>query len=426
MTLAYFFYRFRWVFCQLETLRHCLPQNVLYTLSQLPATLDETYARVLKEIGKTNELFAHRLLQCLAVAQRPLGVNEFAEILALDFGAQDEIPELKENWRWQDQEEAVLSSCSSLIAVGGDQYARVVQFAHFSVKEFLTSDRLVTSSADISCFHILPEPAHTVVVKACLGILLRPENGVGGAKFEYSPLAYYAAQYWMHHARFENVWTHVEDGILRLFDPGKPYLDMWLAESEIEYSPFFAGYSHTKHRGSLLYYASLCGFRDLVARLISQNPLDVTGPFGRNPTPLLAALRGGHLDIAELLYEAGADLGLRNGNDMTLLHAASADGLVDVAKWLFDNGVSLNSQQDNHGTPFHLGMVNGPLWDIISVNAVDDHNNTSLHLASQSEHFEMVQELLMRGADVTVRDRSHRTPLHLVCNILVSPKWHRA
>ncbi|KAI9434800.1 hypothetical protein H4582DRAFT_1855632, partial [Lactarius indigo] len=160
---------FRWVFCQLETLQHCLPQNVPYILRQLPATLDETYARVLKEIGTTNQLYAHRMLQCLTVAKRPLGVEELAEILALDFSG-GEIPELKENWRWKDQQDAVLSTCSSLISVVSDPFGpgHVVQFSHFSVQEFLTSDRLATSSAGISCFHVLPEPAHTVIVKACL------------------------------------------------------------------------------------------------------------------------------------------------------------------------------------------------------------------------------------------------------------------
>jgi hypothetical protein len=394
-------------------------------LRQLPATLDETYARVLKEIGKTNEFYALRLLQCLTVAKRPLRVNELAEILALDFGPGEGIPELKENWRLKDQQEAVLSTCSSLIAVVSNHHGRVVQFAHFSVKEFLTSDRLATSSADTSCFHIFPESAHTIIVKACLGILLQPENGVGGAKIQQnSPLVPYAAQYWVDHARFEKVWTHIEDGIRRLFDPEKPHLNTWLDSSPIQDSPLFTGYYLSEHRGSPLYYASLCGFHDLVTHLISENPQHVTCRVGRNPTPLVAALSGGHLDIAELLYEAGADPGLRNDNSMTLLHAASAYGLVDIAHWLFDRGVSANSQQNNCKTAPHPAEANGNPWSIISIGAVDDNNKTPLHLASQHGHFEMVQELLMRGADVTAQDRSHRTPLHLVSNVQVNPKSH--
>jgi hypothetical protein len=140
--------RFRWVFCQLETLRHCLPQNVPRALSELPTSLDETYERVLKEIVTANQHHAYRLLQCLTVASRPLRVDELAEILALDFDKTKEgIPELKEDWRWIEQQKAVLSTCSSLIAVVDSGRHRVVQFSHFSVKEFLTSDRLAASSS---------------------------------------------------------------------------------------------------------------------------------------------------------------------------------------------------------------------------------------------------------------------------------------
>ena len=325
------------MFCQLETLRQCLPQNVPQVLSQLPATLDETYARMLKDIGKTNEFYAHRLLQCLTVAQRPLSVEELAEILALDFGAEEGLPELKENWRWKDQQDAVLSMCSSLVVIVlDDRRYPIVQFSHFSVKEFLTSDRLATSSLDSSHLHIFPESAHIVLAKACLAILLQSTDGDPDP--HDSPLFEYATMFWGDHVRFEKVWTHVEDGIRRLFDPAKPHLKWWLRYSHIHSSQFFQGYSLDKHCGSPLYYASLCGFRDLAAHLISQDPQHVIDASGRNPTPLAAALQGGHLDIAELLYEAGADLGIRNPTNMTLLHAVSEAESLAVAKWLFDHG----------------------------------------------------------------------------------------
>ena len=280
---------------------------------------------MLKEIGKTDGFYALRLLQCLTVAKRPFYVDELAEILALDFGADEGIPELKENWRWKDVQEAVLSTCSSLIAVVRDQGGNhVVQFAHFSVQEFLTSDRLASSSPDVSCFHILPEPAHTVIAKACLGILLQSGNSVGRAEAgDYSPLIEYAGSHWTDHARFEKVWKCVKDGILRLFDPDQPQLNMWLNYSGIQRSQFFSGYNVNEPCGSPLYYASLCRFYDLAAHLVPANPQDVIGQVGRNPTPLVAALSGGYLDIAKLLHEAGASLGLRNEKNATLLHAAS-------------------------------------------------------------------------------------------------------
>ncbi|KAH9170736.1 hypothetical protein EDB89DRAFT_2071643 [Lactarius sanguifluus] len=45
---------FRWVFCQLEVLRHCFPTNLRRILEELPKSLDETYKRILKEINNAN------------------------------------------------------------------------------------------------------------------------------------------------------------------------------------------------------------------------------------------------------------------------------------------------------------------------------------------------------------------------------------
>src|SRR6201996_4039824 len=157
-------YRFRWVFCQLETLRHCFPPNLRQFLNELPESLDETYERILKAINKAQKEDARRLLQCLAVAVRPLRVEELTELLAFDFQATSNggIPTLREGWRWDDEEQAVLSTCSSLIAIVRDGDSRVVQFSHFSVKEYLTSRRLASSGGDGSRFHVNLNAAHTI------------------------------------------------------------------------------------------------------------------------------------------------------------------------------------------------------------------------------------------------------------------------
>jgi hypothetical protein len=143
------------------------------TLDKLPESLDETYERILKEIKKPNRDHARRLLSCLVAAVRPLQVEELAEVLAVDYEDEEGIPRLNPNWRWEDQEQALLTSCSSLIAVVESGASRVVQFSHFSVREFLTSDRLSTSSGDVLQYHIALEPAHTILAQACMSALLR-------------------------------------------------------------------------------------------------------------------------------------------------------------------------------------------------------------------------------------------------------------
>src|SRR6266571_7753714 len=123
--------RFRWVFCRLDTLQHCLPSNVRHTLEELPESLDETYERIVTDIKKANSAHAYRMLQCLAVAIRPLSVAELAELLAFDFDvAKGGTPQLNLDWRLKDHEQAVLSTCSSLVTVVPDHGSPVVQFSH--------------------------------------------------------------------------------------------------------------------------------------------------------------------------------------------------------------------------------------------------------------------------------------------------------
>ena len=211
---------------------------------------------MLKEIGPANRDHAHRLLQCLTMAIRPLRVEELAEILALDFdGAEGGIPKLKEDWRWEDRQRSVLSTCSSLITFVEDGDSRVIQFSHFSVKEFLTSNRLATSKGDCLHFHIMPEPAHTTLAQASLGILLQLDGGSdddwSGSSF---PLAQYAGQHWVEHAQFGDVSSRIEDGMRRLFDSTEPYLAAWLQLHDIDDQwALFGSYQDRNGLGSPLY-----------------------------------------------------------------------------------------------------------------------------------------------------------------------------
>jgi hypothetical protein len=218
--------RFRWVFCQLEVLRHCFPNNLLRMLQELPNSLDETYQRILKEINNANQKEAHRLLQCLAVASRPLRVEELADVLALDIVAGG-IPTFNANWRWADNEAAVLSACSSLVSVVNYRDSRVVQFSHFSVKEFLTSDRL-TSMTDVSQFHIANEPSHMILAQACLGVFLCLDEHTSKDSVKDIPLYEYASTNWFEHAQVGSVELQIKDAMDCFFDMDRPHLAAFL------------------------------------------------------------------------------------------------------------------------------------------------------------------------------------------------------
>ncbi|KAH8978254.1 hypothetical protein EDB86DRAFT_3054111 [Lactarius hatsudake] len=189
---------FRWVFCQLEVLRQTLPADIRSTLNDMPKTLDETYERALLAIGTQVRQYAQRLFQCLSVSIRPLRVEELADILAVRFDP-GVLPKFNPDWRLGHPEEAVFSVCSGLISVVDVDGFRVVQFSHFSVKEFLTSDRLATAREDLSGYHIVPHSAHTILAQASLSVLLRLDDHIDKDTIKGFPLSDYAARHWIDH-----------------------------------------------------------------------------------------------------------------------------------------------------------------------------------------------------------------------------------
>ena len=161
-------------------------------------SLDETYDRILLGISREKQGYAQRLLHCLSESIRPLRADELTEILAIQFDT-GTLPKYDVNRRPADPEEAILSACSSLITVVNTNTSRVVQFSHFSVKEYLLSDRLVARK-DLSQYHILPQSAHTILAQASLSVLLALDGHINKEKMKNFPFAIYAARYWVDHA----------------------------------------------------------------------------------------------------------------------------------------------------------------------------------------------------------------------------------
>jgi ankyrin repeat protein len=432
--LLKFLKRFRWVFCQLETLRHCLPPSVRRTLDELPESLDETYERLLKEIKKPNRDHARRLLQCLVAAIRPLRVEELAEVLAVDFDDAQGIPKLNPNWRWEDEEQALLTSCSSLIAIVETGHSRVVQFSHFSVKEFLTSTRLADPRKDASRYHIDLEPAHTVLAQACMGVLLQPDDRVDDNSIWRSfPLAVYAAQYWVTHARFKSVSSSLKKAMEDLFDLDKPHFATWLELHNIDIEPSLridlsslsCLAASFPFNASPLYYAALCGFQDLVEHLSIKHPQYVNTDGGWYGTPLVAALAGRHFQTAKFLHDNGAHLDIHYKNEDTPLHSAAYYGDLEMVQVLLGYEVDVNARTDEGWTPLHDAALNSShLQNVVksspdvarillehgaNVSARSNSGLTTLHIVADVE---LVRVLLEHGANVGTEDEEGRTPLH--------------
>ena len=179
----------------------------------------------MQNIDKANWKYAHRIFQCVAVASRLLCVTELVEFLASDFDA-GPTPAFRADWRPEDPLNAILSTCSSLLAVVKVADSEAIQFSHFSVKEFLISTRFTETKDAISRYHVSTTPAHTLVAQACLGTLLHLDENIISDNLKDFPLPDITAEYWVDHARFEKVSATMQVSMKHLFDPRKRHISV--------------------------------------------------------------------------------------------------------------------------------------------------------------------------------------------------------
>ena len=391
---------------------------------------------MLKEIKKSSRDLAHRLLQCLVVAIRPLQVEELVEVLAVDFDDSEGIPKLNASWRWEDHEQALLLSCSSLISIVepdadndvSDHRTRVVQFSHFSVKEFLTSPRLASPSRDVSLYHIVLEPAHVIMAQACLAVLLRLDEGAGNDGTQNSsPLATYAATHWVAHAHFQSVSSQVRNSMECFFDPKGPSFAAWLQLYDMDtlnHIPSFKFFvSGRKSCGNSLYYAALCGFQGLVEHLITKHPDHAKAIGGFYQTAAVAALAGRHFELARLLHLNGSSVDPPGSGGATPLYSAAYTGDREMVQGLLDCKADINSQNENGTTPLMMAsaeanpqtlpMVRLLLENGADPNVEDDDGMTSLHVAVYAGSLDVVRLLLEHGANVEPGVGVVRTPFQI-------------
>jgi len=382
--------------------------------------LDETYEQTLLRIDEEKRQFAHRLFQCLAVSVRPLRVEELAEILAVrfDVGA---LPQFNAGWRLGDAEEAVLSACSSLVTVVNVNESRIVQFSHFSVKEFLTSDRLATASEDLSRYHIVPHLAHATLAQASLSILLQVDNHIDKDSIRNFPLADYAARHWFEHSRFENVSLTIRDSTERLFDREKPHFSVWVWIYDID-DPWRESMP-TQHperpEAAPLYYAILCRLRWLIEHLITTYPRDIDARGGYYRTSWIAAFYIGDIDVAWSLLRCGANVNVLDSGGDNPLHKASQRGRADIVRFLLEHNADVDLPTEWHETPLSVASSVGYVeisrllvQEGADVNFRSLEGWTPLNIASVNGHLDVVRLLIDNGADLDFPNDKGQAPLH--------------
>jgi ankyrin repeat protein len=417
------------------------------SLSTLPPTLDQTYDRILSTISKEDAQYAKRILQWLTFSARPLFVKEVAEVLAIDV---ERDPAFDRDEVLEDPLE-VLNICSSLV-IFTDSPNGIIALAHYSVQEYLVSDRIRQGHA--KQYSMQEAECHSAITKGCLKYLLQLAQPLSKDALKISALAKYSAQYWSSHLR--NTGRNLEEVSQLAMDMMSTERPEYLTWIQI-YDPdrMFARPDLEKSLKSLappLYYASLLGL-SMVTKLLLGKGADINAQGGSHGSALQAASAKGYEQVVEILLEGGAkvnaqdeyhsvlqaasaggheqvvqmlldhnaNVNAQSGRRGTALQAASASGHVRVVKILLDRDADIHLQSGVHGTPLELASAAGHEQVVkllinrgANVNAHTEHFDTALYRASASGHELIVKLLLEAGADVNIRGQSgfHVSALH--------------
>lgn len=157
--------RFLWVTFQIHDIcRENNDDDIRKVLKSLPRGLNATYNRILgRVIEDRKPEVAQKVFQWLAVAVRPLSLGELAEAMAFEPGCLRHA-----EGRFPTDNLKMLQNCGNLVT--HNENDGMVQFAHYTVLEFLISPQ-----SETSIFHLRKSEANLYVGKVCITYLSFPD-----------------------------------------------------------------------------------------------------------------------------------------------------------------------------------------------------------------------------------------------------------
>jgi ankyrin repeat protein len=399
-------------------------------LKALPTTLDETYTRMLERIEPTVSEDALTLLRWLAYAARPITLAELQS--AVTIRPEDDEVDFEDEGDFRDS----LDILAGLVVLsdgadpteddGRTKHGKVsletseltpgawIRLAHFSVKEYLESERISGSSA--SFFRLETGACHRFLAQSCLTYLMcyskSGEKASPKLDLERFHLLDYAANKWYQHSRLQSGdYVSREVALLECQD----FRMDWLRISELNMDGLRLSVYDTCSRPSISYAAFLRLLRVAKELLEAGQDASAIGPQG---APLLmTATRHKDQAMVELLLAHGADVDMNtSGSGGNALYLAASRGLL-LTKLLVDNGADVNSECA-FGTPLSAAsrandqsvvkflLESGARIDIKSRFKADHPHiyTTPLLAATRSGHTDVMAILIDAGADVDAKN----------------------
>jgi hypothetical protein len=374
----------------------------------------------LESIPRNNKKDATTILRLLTWSERPLQLEEAVDAIAVQpdarpsFDPKNRMPEPRD----------ILRICSSLVTLvrrslvdhvdgltdvdgdenGGERIVTELQLAHFSVKEYLISDRVAPSFSS----SLADRTARASIATLCLTYLTDLDHNLplGELRAQFS-FSQYCAEYWMIHAEAAD---GVDEGLQTLIleflhERGNAYLtcyDLYHPEP----SRFNSDRRMATDRPPSLYYVSLVGLSKIVGPLLDRGA-DVNAQGGWYGNALQAASSKGHDKTVQILLDRGADVNVQDRYNGSALQAASAGGYGKIVQILLDRGAEVNVQDKYDGNALQKASGRGrdEIVQILldrgaDVNAQGGQYGSALQAASAEGRVKIVQILLDRGAYV--------------------------
>jgi ankyrin repeat protein len=366
-----------------------------------------------------------RILQWLTFSARPLSVEEMAEVVAIDV-ARD--PAFDRDEVLEDPLEA-LNICSSLVTITRNEAdgtprsaQQIIALAHYSVQEYLVSDRIKQGSA--KQYSMQEAECHIAITKGSLKYLIQLQQPLSEEALQMAALARYAAEFWSNH--FRKIVEKVEGPCqlamdlmsvknpayltwVQLYNPDGPWMELDLKKG-------------LDSVAAPLYYAALLDL-STIARMLLNEGAEVNKQGGRYGNALHAASFKGHKHIVQTLIKAGAEVDAQNGDYDNALQAASSEGHELIVKMLLDNKANINAQGGKYSNALqaaaaagHQAIVQLLLDNGADVNRQGGLYGNALNAAAAECHATIVKLLLENAAEISRHDDQGRSVLHHATN----------
>lgn len=353
-------------------------------------------------------------MKWLANSFRPLSIKELAEVFILDPGKP--IP-FDENGRLLSAED-VLNYLPGLVVKSAAKYTGKIQirFAHFSIKEYLSSDRIHEAQLLFSVRD--QSSSHLHIAESCLAYHLCLSNSIIATQTTVEPYALwvYASQDGVRHLEMvaRERWTPSVTGLaIRAFTAGSQSL------LNVQGMKGYMSDSPQLELAAPLYCAARLNFVQLALQLIQNgaevDEVSVGSIFG---TALTVAAAGGYDDMIIMLLENNAAIDWNSELKHTPLGAATVYADLGTISLLLDKGADPNIGGRMYGSPLQAAAYRGNLTFVhlfldhgANVNTGGGMYGSPLQAAAYRKCLNIVQVLLDHGADVNIRGGMHGSTL---------------